>query len=115
MQCHDAIIWITGRAAYSHPRMINMFADYVSRNLRRTARRFASPAIPTAEMPINAARSTGIIDNFLLGGHFYGEKDMPEMRIFGASALLDRRQAMEVSVRTMRNNFYFVKGEIRSC
>lgn len=40
---------------------------------------------------------------------------MPEMRIFGASALLDRRQAMEVSVRTMRNNFYFVKGEIRSC
>lgn len=65
MQCHDAIIWITGRAAYSHPRMINMFADYVSRNLRRTARRFASPAIPTAEMPINAARSTGIIGNFL--------------------------------------------------
>lgn len=55
LQCHDAIIWITGRAAYFHPRMIDMFADYVSMSLRRTARRFASPAIPTAEMPINAA------------------------------------------------------------
>ena len=115
LRCHDAIIWITDRAACSHRRMINMFADYVSRSLRRTARRFASPAIPTAEMPINAARSTGIIGNFLLGGRFYGEKDMPKMRLYGASALLDRRRTLEVSVRTMRNDFYFVKGESRSC
>lgn len=115
LRCRDAIILITGRAAYFHPRMIDMFADYVSMNLRRTARRFASPAIPTAEMPINAARSTGIIGNFLLGGRFYGEKDMPKMRLYGASALLDRRRTLEVSVRTMRNDFYFVKGESRSC
>lgn len=88
-----------------------MFADYVSRSLRRTARRFASPAIPTAKMPINAARSTGIIGNFLLGGRFYGEKNMPKMRLCGASALFDRRRTLEVSVRTMRNDFYFVKRE----
>ena len=36
---------------------------------------------------------------------------MPKMRLYGASALLDRRRTLEVSVRTMRNDFYFVKGE----
>ena len=71
LRCRDAIILITGRAAYFHPRMIDMFADYVSMNLRRAVCWSGSPAIPTAEMPINAARSTGIIGNFLLGGCFY--------------------------------------------
>lgn len=36
---------------------------------------------------------------------------MPKMRLCGASALFDRRRTLEVSVRTMRNDFYFVKRE----
>lgn len=79
LRCHDAIIWITGRAACSHRRMINMFADYVSMSLRRTARRFASPAIPTAEMPINAAerflfregREQIMLRKYVFGARFY--------------------------------------------
>ena len=78
LRCRDAIILITGRAAYFHPRMIDMFTDCVSMNLRRAVRWSGSPAIPTAEMPINAARSTGIIGNSLLGGCFYGEKTCPK-------------------------------------
>ena len=79
-----------------------MIADYVSMNLRRAVCWSGSPAIPTAEMPINAARSTGIIGNFLLGGCFYGEKDKA-LEYFNISDLDDIYNAVE------NNQDYFVK------